>query len=291
MQTPAHSPAKGSPWQAKTLPLPPPPPHPAEGRQGGPEGGPGDPRGGGAMLDPPTRGSELSRALGQRIGDRRARVVWSRVHLGLALGGRLYWLTLTSSPSSPPIRRTWKALRLWLRRHHKGAHHIHVITDEGHGVIHIVIRIRRDRPRIDVRELRTYWQKTHGATQIRIERVRSITALSRYLAEQGRRALSGEMAHQVLITSWGYTRGWIPVHFADAFGRYWARQRQAGVSPDDLSPLIDLWVRQVAEDPSRIEDPPCPTITSSSVPSASSVGASPTATEASPASTIRTPSR
>ena len=250
-----HQCIDSSPCEAVTPPCTGCPSAPPEGS---PEGGP---REGGPMLDTSTPRNDHSvvlRAVGQRIGLLKNRRVWSRVYLGMTLPGRYYFLTMTSSPSSPPIHRSWRRLLRWLRRNYPGIAHIHVLTDEGCGVAHIVVRLTYQTRNIDVRLLRSYWQRSHGATQLRIERVKDRDRLTRYLSEQAKKTLAGELRHQPAITSWRYTRNWLPRGFTRAWGRFY--QRHAGtISQDTIARVTADWLRACARRPEEVED--LPTVT------------------------------
>jgi len=223
--------------------------------------------GGGPGEDPPAQAggpmvhtllTQMTLQAHRTLGRARSRSVWSRTHLGLMLPGRYYFVTLTSSPSSPPIKTSWAALNRWFKRHRPGSASLHVLTDEGHGVAHVVVRLKRNQSRIDVKALRAYWQQRHRATQIRIVPVtKSHASLERYLAEQGRRkkGLASEMANQVIITSWDYTRNWIPVGFTRVFRRMWQLYYDQ-VTADFLDIAVSDWIRQCAQDPDFLEDPP-----------------------------------
>lgn len=224
-------------------------------RRGGPEGGPPE---GGPILDTSTLANDhhdVITALGQRIGLARHRRVWSRVFLGMTLPGRYYFLTLTSSEESPPIEKTWHSLIRWLRRHRPGLAHIHVLTSEGHGVAHLVVRLTYGQENIDVRELRRYWRGTHHATQIRIERVRDYGKLSRYLSEQAKKGTARELRYQPDIIAWRYTRNWLPVGFTAAWGRFY--HRHAGrVSQETIDRVTAEWLRAAARRPEALTEPP-----------------------------------
>ena len=206
----------------------------------------------GAILDPPTHClNTVSTGKSWRQG-----TIWSRVYLGMALPGRYHWLTLTSSPESPPIKRDWPELLRWLHRFNPGIELIRVITDEGHGVAHIVTRLKRNQKNIDVVALRAWWEDHHRATQIKIVPVRlKKDALIRYISEQARKGLSSEMAGQVHVISFGRTRHWIPYGFCVVFSRFWYRHSLVGVPPAALSLVVADWVRACHREGSIVEPP------------------------------------
>ena len=94
---------------------------------------------------------------------RTSRRLYSRVILGLSLPGRYYFITLTSSPKSPHIEIGWRKFKRWLKYHRPESTYCYCLTNEGHGVIHIVLRLGKHEKRIDVKQLRDYWEKKHKA--------------------------------------------------------------------------------------------------------------------------------
>jgi len=182
------------------------------------------------MLDTPTPKGEhvvssvSPRKRAHRTFSKMHRRMYSRVLLGLRLPGRYYFITLTSSPASPPLESTWNALRVWLKRYRPGMCWIYCFTLEGHGVIHMVVRLPMRSKNINVKVLRAYWQKLTGATQIRIVRVRESNKedLADYLVNQKlKKGLGQEFAHQSSITRWHWSKGWLPKGFTKEFGRLW----------------------------------------------------------------------
>ena len=146
------------------------------------------------MLDIPT---PQVRHLFKRQLTARSRRLFSRAVMGLALPGVYYFLTLTSSPESPPLKKSWGIFKKWLHRYRPGSVWIYVFTDEGHGVIHMIIRMGKNEPRIEVKVLRKYWEKIHKARQIKILYVRRPQDLAAYLADQrNKKRLGAELAWQ-----------------------------------------------------------------------------------------------
>lgn len=91
-------------------------------------------------------------------------------------------------------------------------------------MIHMVLRIHAHVKNLDVRALRRYWEKTHGAKQIRIVRVKHGEDLASYLANQKRKnRMAKEMGYQSGVTRWRWSKGWIPKGFTKEFGRIWVR--------------------------------------------------------------------
>jgi hypothetical protein len=75
---------------------------------------------------------------------------------------------------------------------------------------------------LDIKEIRRYWEISHKAKQIRIERVRHSRKLANYFSDQRkRRKMGSEMSWQDLIVRWRWSPGWIPKGFTKEFGRLW----------------------------------------------------------------------
>jgi len=157
------------------------------------------------------------------LKDARSRRIFSRVMAGMNLPGRYYFLTLTSSPESPPLKKSFNKLCMWLKKERPGISHIHVITDEGFGVVHMVFRLPLRSKNIEVRKLRSWWVKWHKAKQIRIMRASSDhEKLADYLCDQRKmRKLGSEMSWQDTIVSWDYSKGWLPKGYARELRRLW----------------------------------------------------------------------
>jgi len=156
------------------------------------------------------------------LKSKKCRRIFSQVMLGLHLPGRYYFLTLTSSPESPPIKRSYDALRKQLSRRRPGCSWLHVITEEGFCVIHMVLRLLSHQKNINVRKLRSWWMKVHKAKQIKILRVRNSKNLANYMSDQRKkRKLGSEMSWQDLIVSWNWSPGWLPKGYTKKFGRLW----------------------------------------------------------------------
>jgi hypothetical protein len=205
-----------------------------------------------AMLDIPTpqSGQVVKRGL-----TRVSRRLFSRAILGLAIPGRYYFFTWTSSPQSPPIEKSWRALRKWLKRQRPGACWCYVITDEGHGVIHMIIRLGKNEKRLDVRDVRAHWQRLHRATQIRAEYVKEPLSLAAYFADQRhKRKLSGELAWQDGIVRWRWSKGWLPKGFTRAFGRTFVRLLDLPSLVRELT--IKTWLLRCHGDPAQLLHPP-----------------------------------
>ena len=158
--------------------------------------------------------------------------LFSRVMLGLMLPGRYYFLTLTSSPESPNLENSWFNFRQWLRYHRPGLAFCFVITSEGYGVIHMVIRLKPRMKNLDINEIRRYWETRHKAKQIKIVRVRHARKLANYLSDQRKkRKLGSEMSWQDLIVRWRWSPGWIPRGFTKEFSKLWFQMID---TPDEI---------------------------------------------------------
>jgi len=158
--------------------------------------------------------------------------LFSRVMLGLLLPGRYYFLTLTSSPESPPLEKSWRNFRQWLHYQRPGITYAFVITGEGHGVIHIVLRLKPRHKNLEQKVIQEYWEKTHKAKQVRIERVGRARNLANYFADQRKlRKMGSEMSWQDLIVRWKYSPGWLPHGFISRFRKVWY---QCVDAPDEI---------------------------------------------------------
>ena len=163
------------------------------------------------------------------------RRMYNRIILGLKLPGRYYFLTLTSTPASPPIRKSYKLFSQWLRRKRPGITWLHCITCEGHGVAHIVLRLSPRMKNLDIKEVRAYWENLTGARQVNIKRVRNChkNDLADYLVNQKlKKGMAREFAYQgSSIMSWHASAGWLPKGYTKAFARLWLKIMDA---PDHI---------------------------------------------------------
>jgi hypothetical protein len=188
---------------------------------------------------------------------RMSRRLYSRCILGLKLPGRYYFITWTSSPQSPPIKKSWSALRQWLKVKRPGAKWIYCFTDEGHGVIHMILRLGKGEKRLDVKEVRKHWERLHKANQIRIEHVPESMKdnLAAYLGEQRKkRSLAGEFMWQDLLVRWHWSKGWLPQGFTRAFGRVWVRLFD--ISPGQREKALSDWLHACHIDSNNILNGP-----------------------------------
>jgi len=158
--------------------------------------------------------------------------LFSRTMLGLMLPGRYYFLTLTSSPQSPSIEKSWLSFRQWLHRVRPGITYCFVMTGEGHGVIHIVLRLKPRQKNLEQKIIQEYWERIHLAKQVRIERVGRARNLANYFADQRRlKKMGSEMSWQDLIVRWKYSPGWLPHGFISRFRKVYFQLIDA---PDNI---------------------------------------------------------
>lgn len=161
----------------------------------------------------------------KRTFSKSHRRMYNRILLGLLLPGRYYFLTLTSTPTSPPVRKSYLKFSRWLRRYRPGITWLHCITVEGHGVVHMIIRLGHRTKNLDIKEVRAYWENLTGARQVNIKRVRDSHKkdLADYLANQKlKKSMGREMAYQgSSMVSWHWSKGWLPKGFTKAFARLW----------------------------------------------------------------------
>jgi hypothetical protein len=151
----------------------------------------------------------------------------------LAKRARYYFITLTSSPQSPDIERSWRALRQKLKRDRSHSCWCYCITSEGNGVIHMILRLGKDEQRIDKGELRAYWFDTHKAYEVDIQRVgteKEKENLARYISDQREgKKLGGEMAWQDKIVRWHWSKGWIPKGYGKVNGKLFCALKDAPI--------------------------------------------------------------
>jgi hypothetical protein len=171
------------------------------------------------------------------------------------LPGDYYWITWTSSNESPDVKKSWHALQRFLHRYRPDMVWIYCITTEGNGVIHMITRLPKGTARLEISELRVHWEKLHKAWSVVIKKVYSPQGLSDYLAEQGRkRGMAGEMYFQPLLVRWRCSRGWIPLAFGKAYGRFWQKCRNL---PETVrEQVLREWLLDITEDYKIIKQVP-----------------------------------
>ena len=183
---------------------------------------------------------------------------FSRCMLGLMLPGRYYFLTLTSSPESPKLEKSWCALRFWLKRYRSGITWLYCFTDEGHGVIHMVVRLGMKQKRIVQADLKKAWKRIHQAEYVWVARVKDSKkqGLANYIADQRKlRKMGSEMSWQPGVTKWRWSKGWIPSGFTRSFGRFW--QDFNNNWPDVVRDTeLRSWIQKCAISPGAINNRP-----------------------------------
>lgn len=199
--------------------------------------------GGRPSLDTHTPQSAHLRKPFRTDSDRR---LYSRVSLGLLLPGRYYFITLTSSPESPKLEKSWNSLRQWLKRYRPGIVWVYCFTSEGHGVIHMVVRLGLRQKRIIHKELSAAWLRIHKAPIVWIKRVQESQKdnLANYLSDQRKlKKMGSEFAWQPGIIRWRWSKGWIPQGFAKQFGRFWWQyQNKMDITPGQRDKIIKDWI-------------------------------------------------
>lgn len=189
------------------------------------------------------KGGHVFRAIRTRANKR----LYSRVMIGLLIPGRYYFLTLTSAPDSPSLERSWDAWRKWLKRYRPGIVWIYCFTDEGHGVIHMVVRLGMRSKMMKHKEISDAWLRIHKASVVVIKPVKNGTAktLANYIADQRKlRGLGSEMSYQQTIMRWRWCKGWIPKGFMQKFGKFWYQWNASGFSSWDRDNALKNWVRE-----------------------------------------------
>lgn len=187
---------------------------------------------------------------------KRALRMYGAVLNGFAIPGRYYFFTLTSSPQSPKLQSSWRALAYWLRRQRPGIQWIYCFTNEGFGVIHMVFRLPMKSKNLDVRKVRAYWKKAHKAQQIKLVRVKNPHDLASYLQQQksNKKRISTEFLYQPGIERWNRSKGWLPTGITPHIRRAAFRLRAHPVKVKEI--CIQNYVKRVHEDPAALRDPP-----------------------------------
>jgi hypothetical protein len=131
---------------------------------------------------------------------------------------------------------------------------LYIMTDEGYGVIHMIVRLPKGNPRIEIAVLDGYWVKIHQAHCL-IKKVFSPRGLANYVSDQRRRkGMSVEMSSQEQITQWRMSKGWVPLAFMVAFGRYWSDTSEL---PENVRiDVVNQWLLGILSDPSLLEKRP-----------------------------------
>jgi hypothetical protein len=119
----------------------------------------------------------------------------------------------------------------------------------------MILRLGRGESRLEIKPFRSWWKNYTGATQVKILKVTSKEDLARYISDQRyKKKLAGEFAWQDLIVSWGYSAGWLPLHFSKHFGKFWYRSRDAEMGQREM--FLHDWLMRCYEDQSEVSNPP-----------------------------------
>ena len=180
--------------------------------------------------------------------------LFSRANVGMMVPGEFYFITFTSSPKSPDLKKSWNRLREWLKYRYPSMTWLYVMTDEGFGVIHMIIRLPKGTARIEHSVIDDYWLKIHLAHCL-IKKVYSPRGLANYVSDQRKRkGMSVEMSSQEMITGWRMSKGWVPKAFMVAFGRFWAASSALPMTV--RINVVNQWVLSVLSDYSLISAVP-----------------------------------
>jgi len=132
---------------------------------------------------------------------RRRKRAYQRVKSGLAVGGCLRFITLTSSPTSPPERlgRDLSVLVKRLRRRYGKFEYVAVkVPGEGHGVVHVIARGTY----IPQMGLSKAWKEVRGAPIVDIRLItRTSGRVGNYVISQ---YVSGQKGDTRMSWSWGW---------------------------------------------------------------------------------------
>jgi hypothetical protein len=192
------------------------------------------------------------------------RKLYSRVYWGMLLPGRYYFLTLTNTSIGEMQYKNFKKFKWWLKRYRPGIAAAYCFTDEGGGVIHLVIRLGMRSAMIEKEVMDAYLEKI-GCGFSFIKRVKlsekSMKGLADYLSDQNRKSrMSKEMAYQSrkknTILRWQYIGKWLPPGWLSRFGRAWFKTN--GMSVADRLLLFRSWLLSYHRSPADCKDPDHP---------------------------------
>jgi hypothetical protein len=186
------------------------------------------------------------------------RILYSRVYWGLQLPGRFYFGTFTNTGVGKVQRRNFKRLVWWLKRYRPGIAGCYCFTDEGGGVIHIVIRLGRRSKMLDKKEVDKYLAKI-GCGFCLIKPVKmdenGIRGLADYLADQNRKSrMAREMAYQsrskkmTSILAWNWFGVWLPRGWTIQLRSAW--YYTMGMRLEERLIYFKSWLLQYAKNPS-----------------------------------------
>lgn len=166
--------------------------------------------------------------------NRRFKRCYQRVMAGIEKWGtgKLRFLTLTSSPSSPAdIGRSWTKLQLRLRRRGLLKAYIKVLEHTSSGLVHLHVLFEGSF--IDQVYLSALWKEIHQAEIVDIRKAYGRKGVARYLGKYMSKA--GE--HYSCSWGWchlGMVRVWT---WFKSFGRYPSKR--------DFSVILDAWCAHV----------------------------------------------
>jgi hypothetical protein len=168
--------------------------------------------------------------------------------------GRYYFCTWTTTPQEPLTKKHVYALRRHLQRERPLSSFIAVETNEGNGVIHLLIRLGKKEKRLDAKKEKEFWYHLTGADHVKFLPVKDKNGMANYMSNQTKMSVGREFLHQDQIMRWWWTKGWIPTGFTKAFGRVWHdwRDEESWV----IKTVIETWLLACHEDPARIHHRP-----------------------------------
>lgn len=180
--------------------------------------------------------------------------LFSRATIGMMVPGDFYFITFTSSPKSPDLKGSWDRLRKWFHYRYPPMTWLYVMTNEGYGVIHMIVRLPKGHDRIEHSVMDGYWLSIHLAHCL-IKKVFNPKGLSNYISDQRKRkGMSVEISSQEQITAWRMSKGWVPKAFMLSFGRFWALSSQ--LPPAVRINVVNQWILEVLSDYSLVNSVP-----------------------------------
>jgi hypothetical protein len=201
------------------------------------------------LLDPLLPKSEYVKSFFERRRLPVQRKVHSRISWGLVLPGRYTFATFTNVGKGKQQLANFRKIKWWLKRHYPGIAGCRVFTDEGGGVVHIVLRQGMRQKRIDKTELDLYLVETAGCGFCDLKRVYNKKGLADYLANQRvKNGLAKEMSRQTQMTKYNYFGEWLPRGWLSKFGRAW--YKTMGMSREDRRVWFTKWLYDYQKNPS-----------------------------------------
>lgn len=163
----------------------------------------------------------------ENFGTKKARRCYHRVISGIKRGGRLRFLTLTSSDAAPEdIQRSWRCLYMRLKRRGLLAGYIKVteVAEDGRKHLHILIR----GPYIEQALIKQMWSQIHQSSivDIRLAKPRRrgrqmANYMAKYMAKEGagRYSWSWAWVWRGFVRHWTIYKRW-----------WWATMYRPGVN-------------------------------------------------------------